>query len=68
MVDYRIIKSMLWVYGPPATEVCNFIPSSPRRKEIPFLPFVTAVDIDNEVVVEEDSKDGKRRGTRSELI
>ena len=42
MVDREAIESMLRVYGPPATEI--FTLTSPgRRKDIPFLPYLTAV-------------------------
>ncbi|RDW62454.1 hypothetical protein BP6252_11887 [Coleophoma cylindrospora] len=43
MVDQKAIESMLRVYGPPVTEIFTLIPSQ-RRKDIPFLPYVSAVD------------------------
>ena len=46
MVDRTAIESMLRVYGPPATSVFTLMPANGMRKDIPFLPYVTAVDND----------------------
>jgi hypothetical protein len=43
MVDREAIESILRVYGPPATEIFT-LGGSVTRKDIPFLPYVTAVD------------------------
>lgn len=42
MVNRAAIESMLRVYGPPAVEVWQLPPR--RRWDIPFLPYLTAVD------------------------
>lgn len=74
-VDREAIESMLRVYGPPAKQVLEAIPlslPSVRTKEIPFLPYVAAVnttwakadrdDITNSTRDGPQVDDGKYRG------
>ena len=56
MVDSTAIESMLRVYGPPATSVFTLMSSNGRRVDIPFLPYVTAVDTN---LTEEESCSGE---------
>ena len=61
MVDREAIESMLRVYGPPATEIFT-MGGPPRRKDIPFLPYLTAVSTDWEEENEDDVDDGEYHG------
>jgi hypothetical protein len=74
MVDRTAIESMLRVYGPPGTKVFTLMSSPSRRTDIPFLPYVTAVDTssigeesssgesDDEVQEEASINDGEYHG------
>lgn len=42
MMDREVIESMLRVYSPPVTKILN-VTSPGRRKDIPFLSYLTAV-------------------------
>ncbi|KAF7521070.1 hypothetical protein G7054_g12565 [Neopestalotiopsis clavispora] len=42
-VDREAIESMLRVYGPPATRISMSFPRNPRRDQVSFLPYLTAV-------------------------
>jgi len=67
MVDREAIESMLRVYGPPATEIFT-IGGPPMRKDIPFLPYLTAVSTDWEEeneVEESDDEESQSDGSGS---
>jgi hypothetical protein len=63
MVDREAIESMLRVYGPPATEIFTFT-SPTRRKDIPLLPYVTAVRTSR--TEENNNKESSSEGNESE--
>src|ERR1700712_2445488 len=72
MVDRVAIESMLRVYGPPATEIFNLHNRpNPRRNDISFLPYLTAVstsfigETEDEESIDEESED---KGSGSESI
>jgi hypothetical protein len=71
MEDRDAIESMLRVYGPPATEIftLNSTLTLPYKKNIPFLPYVTAISTSwaEENMDEESRSNGRGSvGTRSE--
>jgi hypothetical protein len=72
MEDRDAIESMLRVYGPPATEIftLNSTLTLPYKKNIPFLPYVTAISTSwAEENMDEESRSNGRgsiiRGTKT---
>ncbi|KAI1376596.1 hypothetical protein F4677DRAFT_419024 [Hypoxylon crocopeplum] len=61
MVDREAIESMLRVYGPPVIEVSRFIPLYAKRKEISFLPYITAVSTRWMEEAEDEKGSGEER-------